>query len=139
MLFVRRTQNTIDTSTAWAALINTLSASGISDLPLTIIVLGFVLFGFVLGLFSFMRVGGIALLGVIGGMALGLRIIIVKDGLLISNRTFYFVNWIIVVILMMAGGAGVMVRQRVGIVSVFVSYIVKGVWDPYYYCVMDSY
>lgn len=64
-----------------------------------------------------MRVGGVALLGVIGGMALGLRIVIVKDGLLVSSRTFYFVNWIILLVFAAAGGAGVMIRQRIGIVS----------------------
>lgn len=72
-----------------------------------------------------MRVGGLALLGIIGGIALGLRIVIVKDALLISSRTFYWVNWVIVVVLIVAGGAGVMVRQRIGIVSLCVTYTVR--------------
>lgn len=67
-----------------------------------------------------MRVGGVALLGVIGGLAFGLRIVIVKDGLLVSSREFYFVNWIIVLVFAAVGGAGVMIRQRIGIVSAFV-------------------
>lgn len=66
-----------------------------------------------------MRVGGVALLGVIGGLAFGLRIVIVKDGLLVSSREFYFVNWIIILVFAAVGGAGVMIRQRIGIVSAF--------------------
>lgn len=70
--------------------------------------------GFVIGLFEFARLMGIATLGIIGGLAVGVRIVMFREGLLIP---MYSINWVIV------GGCGlgglvlVVVRQRIGIVS----------------------
>jgi len=98
---------------AWAAFINTVSAPGISDLPLTLIIFTFIGLGFILGTFSFMRIAGIAALGVVGGLAVGVRIAIIKRDLLVSSS--FTTNWLIAALFGLLGGGLVAWKQRVGI------------------------
>ncbi|TFK50856.1 hypothetical protein OE88DRAFT_1659965 [Heliocybe sulcata] len=96
----------------WAAIINTMGVPDIGDIPLTLIVLGMYVGGFSLGLFSFARAGGIALLCLEGGFAVGVRAVIMKDNLLLP---IYGVNWVIVAVTTVASAILLLFRQRAAI------------------------
>ncbi|KZV68753.1 hypothetical protein PENSPDRAFT_581964, partial [Peniophora sp. CONT] len=96
---------------AWAGLINTMTAPGISDTLLTIIVCGLMGGGFALGLFPFMRIGGLALLGLLGGLAFGLRVVLLKENLLIPS---FALNWVIVAVMAVPSLALVIWKPRIG-------------------------
>ncbi|KAI0067587.1 hypothetical protein BV25DRAFT_835860 [Artomyces pyxidatus] len=98
---------------SWAAFINSVSTPGIPDLTLTIIVFGFMLGGFLLGLFPFVRIYAITLLGLAGGFAIGVRLPILKENLLFTGT--YSLNWIPATLLAVAGGIFVTLKQRAGI------------------------
>jgi hypothetical protein len=98
---------------AWAAVINTVSAPGISDIVLVIVVLVFIFIAFILGLLPVMRIGGAAVLGLIGGVAFGLRLALLKAGLLIPIPA---VNWVLVVAFALAFGYMVVWKIRIGLV-----------------------
>jgi len=97
---------------SWAAFINTISSQGVPDLALDGIVWGFFVLGFVFGLFEFARIAGIACLGAVGGIALGLRIVLFKNELIIH---VIFVNWIVVIACGVCGLLLVLCAQRIGI------------------------
>lgn len=105
---------------AWAALNNTVNNNGVPDAVLTAIVLGFFVVGFVCGLFEIGRVAGISLLGITGGLAFGVRAVIIRPALLIPDVNLFIVNWIVVACLGVLGGALIVSQktQRAGIVSV---------------------
>ncbi|KAF8963572.1 hypothetical protein BDZ97DRAFT_982760 [Flammula alnicola] len=88
----------------WAALINSISPSPISDLILTLIVLGFFFFLFIFGCSPYGRLAGIACLGLTGGLAFGIRIVILRPGLLDPGSGGYITNWVLIVISGIAGG-----------------------------------
>ncbi|KAF7979028.1 hypothetical protein HWV62_44011 [Athelia sp. TMB] len=98
---------------AWAALVNNLSSTGIPDLALAGIVGGFMVMGFVIGLFEFGRIAGIAALGAVGGLAIGVRVVMFRDNLLVG---VYFVNWIIAGLCGLAGIIVVFLMERFGII-----------------------
>ncbi|OJT10578.1 hypothetical protein TRAPUB_12914 [Trametes pubescens] len=98
----------------WAAFVNTVNAQGLSDLVLTIIVLAAFGIGFFVGLLNLGRVAGIWMLGILSGMSIGIRIVLLRDGLLIPK---YAANWFIVGILMIIGLGVTVFRQRFGLVS----------------------
>lgn len=106
---------------AWAAFINTVSGQGVTDIALDGIVFGFFALGFVLGLFEFGRIAGIACLGVVGGIAVGLRVVLFKNGLLVHQ---FFLNWLIVAACGICGLLLMIWTQRVGIVS----------FCPFFFC-----
>ncbi|KDQ56384.1 hypothetical protein JAAARDRAFT_36553 [Jaapia argillacea MUCL 33604] len=97
---------------SWVAFVNTVSGSGLPDLVLTIIVLGFFAGGFALGLFEVGRIAGIVLLGIVGGASLATRVIIMRAGLLTSS---FPGNWAMVGALGLAGGILPIYKQRAGI------------------------
>ncbi|KAL1744849.1 hypothetical protein HDZ31DRAFT_73994 [Schizophyllum fasciatum] len=101
---------------SWAAFINTLNDEGLPDLVLTAIVGGFFLLGFILGLFNFARGAGIALIGLAGGLAFGVRVAVIREGLLFPIDTLYALNWVVTAIFGAAGGLLVIWRQRAGLV-----------------------
>ena len=70
--------------------------------------------GFVVGLFEFSRIGGIACLGIVGGLAIGMRIVVFKSGLLIP---LFFVNWLIVTACGVCSLLLMLWNQRITIVS----------------------
>ena len=107
----------------WAAFINTVSATGISDLVLTLISLGAFVLGLVLGALNFGRWAGMLLVGFLGGLSVGVRVVLLRPGLLVPN---YVVNWLVLVPFMLVGIFVVLVRQRVGIVSVRSSFCSSG-------------
>ena len=98
----------------WAAFVNTVSADGLSDIVLTIVALGGFLIGFVFGVLNFGRMTGILLIGVLGGFSVGVRVVLLRPGLLLSP---YVVNWAILALFMVFGLAAVLVKQRFGLVS----------------------
>ncbi|KAI0663955.1 hypothetical protein C8Q70DRAFT_930054 [Cubamyces menziesii] len=98
----------------WAAFINTMSAAGIPDLLLTVMSVGAFGFGFLIGVFNIGRMAGILLLGVLGGFSIGLRIILLRPGLLIPT---YVANWFVLVAFMIIGLGVILYRQRFGLVS----------------------
>lgn len=91
-----------------------MNAEGLSDLVLTIIVLAAFGVGFFIGLLNLGRVAGIWMLGILGGMSIGIRIVLLRDGLLIPK---YAANWFIVGILMIIGLGVTVFRQRFGLVG----------------------
>lgn len=103
-----------DGNIAWAAFINTVNEVGIHDMILSLIVIAFFALGFILGLFEIGRLAGLALLCITGGLAFGIRIMLLKSDLLIP---VYFVNWLLVAVFGAAGGLLMVYRQRVAIVS----------------------
>ncbi|GLB37853.1 putative protein with domain of unknown function (DUF4203) [Lyophyllum shimeji] len=89
---------------SWAAFINSASNVSIPDAVLSAIVIAFFFLGFVLGLFEIGRIAGMATLGVTGGLAFGIRIMIVKEGLLISGLAAFPADWVLTAFLGMLGG-----------------------------------
>ena len=102
---------------AWAVFVNTLDDAGVSDLVLTTVVLVLFGLGFLLGVLELSRVVGILLLGTIGGFSLGIRIVLMRSGLLISDPSIFFVNWLIVGLCGFSSSILVVWKQRVGVVS----------------------
>ncbi|KAH8827865.1 hypothetical protein DL96DRAFT_1527687 [Flagelloscypha sp. PMI_526] len=100
---------------SYAAIVNTVDEVGISDILLTIIVLAFFTIGFILGLFKFAKFGGIALLGITGGLAIGMRAVLSLEGLMFSSDDLYVVNWAVVAVLGLIGGILILWKQRLGI------------------------
>ncbi|KAI0369029.1 hypothetical protein BV20DRAFT_423669 [Pilatotrama ljubarskyi] len=98
----------------WAAFINTVSAEGLSDLVLTIISLAAFAIGFLIGALNIGRMTGILLLGVLGGLSIGIRIILLRPGLLIP---IYVANWFLLAVFMIIGLGVILYRQRFGLVS----------------------
>jgi len=109
------------TISSWAAFVNTVPASGIPDIVLALIIIAFFFFGFVIGLFEFARVAGITFLGITGGLAVGIRIMIIKENLLFSSKVLsrtddlFGVTWAIIAVFGLAGGLVMLRWQRAGI------------------------
>ncbi|KAJ7125289.1 hypothetical protein C8R44DRAFT_782789 [Mycena epipterygia] len=99
----------------WAAVINSVSGSGVADLFLTAIIIVLFCLGFALGVFEIARLGGITLLGMTGGVAFGIRIVLLRPGLLISSTQFYAINWVIVAVFAGAAGLSLIWFQRYGL------------------------
>ncbi|KAI0692845.1 hypothetical protein C8T65DRAFT_71134 [Cerioporus squamosus] len=98
----------------WAAFVNTVGADGLSDIVLTVIGMGGFLVGFICGLLDFGRTPGILLVGLLGGLSVGVRVVLLRPGLLVPN---YIVNWIVLVPFMLVGIFSVLLKQRLGIMS----------------------
>lgn len=98
--------NFIDYS-AWATFINSIGPVGASDIVISAIVLGFFACGFLFGIFELGRITGTILLGITGGLAFGIRIMILKSNLLLSGSSLFPVNWGLVAICGAAGGVSI--------------------------------
>jgi len=86
---------------SWAAIINSVNQEGISDILIVIVVLAFGFLGLILGIFEFARRASMAALCIMGGLAFGLRIVLIKKDLLTSSMAL---NWVIAAIFGLAGG-----------------------------------
>ncbi|KAF8841694.1 hypothetical protein BDN67DRAFT_966768 [Paxillus ammoniavirescens] len=102
---------------SWAVFVNTLDNVGISDAALTTVVLSLFGLGFLLGLLELSRVAGILVLGILGGLAIGIRIVLLRSGLLVSDSTAYFVNWLVIGFCGLAGSILVVWKQRIGLLN----------------------
>lgn len=89
---------------AWAAIINSITPFGISDPIISAIVLGFFACGFLFGVLEFGRITGTILLGITGGLAFGIRVMILKSNLLFSGSSLFLINWVLIAICGAAGG-----------------------------------
>ncbi|KAI0767129.1 hypothetical protein C8Q74DRAFT_1317942 [Fomes fomentarius] len=98
----------------WAAFVNTVNSDGIPDIALTVIPLGGFAIGAALGALNFGRWAGILLIGILGGFSVGVRVVLLRPGLLVSN---YVVNWLVMVPFAILGLAAVLVKQRFGLVT----------------------
>ncbi|KAJ7188895.1 hypothetical protein C8R46DRAFT_1056101 [Mycena filopes] len=96
----------------WAAVINSVNETGIADIFLTSIILVLFFCGFALGVFEIARLGGITAVGLAGGAAFGVRIVLLRAGLLISSTELYALNLVIVGICGIAGGLSLIWFQR---------------------------
>ncbi|RDB24701.1 hypothetical protein Hypma_007448 [Hypsizygus marmoreus] len=103
---------------SWAAFINSVSDTGVPDALLSAIVLGFFFLGFILGLFEIGRIAGMAGLGVTGGLAFGIRIIILREGLLIPWESGFAADWVLIAFFGLVGAVAMVWQraQRAGIV-----------------------
>ena len=113
--------------TAWAAFINSISAAPLSDLILTLIILAFFTLLFAFGVFPYGRVAGITCIGLVGGTAFGVRVVILRAGLLIPASTGYAVNWVLVGFCGVVGGVSIIWErsQRAGLVRIIFASLVQ--------------
>ncbi|KAF8806649.1 hypothetical protein BYT27DRAFT_7101835 [Phlegmacium glaucopus] len=93
---------------SWAALINSIGPVGASDIIISAIVLGFFACGFLFGVLEFGRITGTTLLGITGGLAFGIRVMILKSNLLLSGSSLFSINWVLIAICGAAGGVSIM-------------------------------
>lgn len=100
---------------AWVALVNAMNAAGLSDLVLTLITLSFFALGSLGGLFKFCRLAGLTALSIIGGMSVGMRLVLMREGLLLHSIAL---NWVVIAACAVAGFALTLLRQGIGIVRV---------------------
>lgn len=101
-----------------------MSATGIADIFLTILVLAFFAAGFFFGCFEIGRIAGIVSLGVLGGLSVGVRLMLMRSGLLFpvgddGSGGGYALAWVIISVLGILGGVWIAWAryQRSGIVS----------------------
>ena len=99
----------------WAAFVNAIGADGLSDLWIMILSMCAFGCGFILGLFEFGRIAGIAALGALGGIAIGVRIVLFRPGLLVPSP--FWANWVICAALGVITFVLVIWKQRAAIVS----------------------
>ena len=93
---------------------NTVSADGLSDVLLTVIAIAGFAIGFLVGVLKFGRWAGVLLLGVLGGFSLGVRVVLLRPGLLVPD---YRLNWLVLAVFLVMGLFLVLLRQHFGIVS----------------------
>lgn len=101
---------------AWAVFINSVSASGVTDIAVTLATFLIFLVGFVVGFATIDYGMGAVFLGVVGGLSFGIRLVLLRDQLLIP---IYFLNWALIALLGLIGGSIVIYRERVGVVCSF--------------------
>lgn len=78
--------------------------TGISDFLLLITVLAFFVVGFILGLLEIGRRSGFVMVGITGGFAFGIRIFILKAGLLLSVSSACGAIWVIIAFMGLING-----------------------------------
>nr|GAT49083.1 predicted protein [Mycena chlorophos] len=102
----------------FAAIINSVDNTGLADIALTAIVLVIFAVGFAIGVFEFARLGAIAAIGLAGGTAFGIRVVLLRAGLLLPAAKLYdlnLLNWGIVGVFGAVGGLVLVRYQRYGL------------------------
>ncbi|KAN0081338.1 hypothetical protein V8E55_008962, partial [Tylopilus felleus] len=102
---------------SWAVIVNTLDDVGISDVILTVCIFVLFVLGFALGSLEMSRALAVLALGILGGLAIGIRIILLRSGLLISDPNVFFANWLIIGACGIAGSILVLWKQSYGILN----------------------
>lgn len=105
----------------WVTIVNVINAAGLGDLALTLVTLISFALGSLGGLLMSLRLAGLTALSILGGMSVGMRLVLIREGLLFSSKLG--LNWIVVVVCAVAGFAVTLLRQRIGTVRAIV------VWD----------
>jgi hypothetical protein len=98
--------------------VNTLDNIGISDIILTVLVLVLFALGFLFGLLEVGRIAGVLQLGIQGGLAIGIRIVLLRSLLLVPESTAFFVNWLLIALCGLVCAILVIWKQRAGLVRV---------------------
>ncbi|KAG1856854.1 hypothetical protein C8R48DRAFT_775800 [Suillus tomentosus] len=101
--------------TSWSVFVNTLDNVGISDITLTALVLVLFCFGFIFGLLEVGRMVGLLQLGIQGGLAIGIRIVLLRNLLLVPEPAAFFVNWLLIAFCGLASAVLVIWKQRAGL------------------------
>lgn len=96
----------------WVAIVNVMESEGPSDILLALITLSSFVVGSLGGLFKFCRLAGLTALSILGGMSVGMRLVLMREGLLLHPTAL---NWIVIVVCAVAGFAATLLRQRMGI------------------------
>jgi len=89
-----------------------MNAAGMSDLVLTLIALSFLVLGSFGGLFESSGLAGLTALSILGGMSVGMRIVLLREGLLLHTISL---NWIIIIVLAVVGFVVTLFRRQIGI------------------------
>lgn len=92
-----------------------MNSTGVPDFLVFLLVL--LLFGVGLGV-GFLTVDyaiGSVMLGAVGGLSVGMRIVLLREGLLVP---LFFVNWIIVGLFGLLGSIVVVTKERMGVVRI---------------------
>lgn len=100
---------------SWTVFVNALDDIGTSDTVLTSVVLVLFVLGFFLGILELSQTVGILILSVLGGLALGIRIILLRDGLLLPDPSLFFVNWLLIALCGLSCGILVVWKRRIGV------------------------
>ncbi|OAX42816.1 hypothetical protein K503DRAFT_796862 [Rhizopogon vinicolor AM-OR11-026] len=100
---------------SWSVFVNTLDNVGISDIILTVLVLALFALGFLFGLLEVGRMAGVLHLGIQGGLAVGIRIVLLRSRLLVPDATAFFVNWLLIGFCGLTCAILVVWKQRVGL------------------------
>lgn len=98
---------------AWAAFVNSMSASGVPDIAILLTTFIVFIIGVVIGIVTIDYGLGVVFLGVVGGLSFGIRLVLLRDGLLIP---ICFLNWMFIAFFGLAGGFTVVYRERIGVV-----------------------
>ncbi|KAG2159189.1 uncharacterized protein EDB93DRAFT_1118747 [Suillus bovinus] len=101
--------------TSWSVFVNTLDNVGISDITLTALVLVLFCLGFIFGLLEVGRMVGLLQLGIQGGLAIGIRIVLLRSLLLVPEPAAFFVNWLLIAFCGFASAVLVIWKQRAGL------------------------
>ncbi|KAF8652290.1 hypothetical protein AX16_004478 [Volvariella volvacea WC 439] len=100
---------------SWAALVNGLKGGGVSDALLTAVVLVLFVIGFGIGLWKFSQIVGITFVGALGGLAVGVRVMIFRENLVLQQQELFPVVWVLIGVCGLAGGLVMLWWQRAGI------------------------
>jgi hypothetical protein len=101
--------------TSWSVFVNTLDNVGISDITLTALVLVLFCLGFLFGLLEVGRMVGLLQLGIQGGLAIGIRIVLLRSLLLVPDPAAFFINWLLIAFCGLASAVLVVWKQRAGL------------------------
>jgi len=88
---------------------------GISDITLTALVLVLFCLGFLFGLLEVGRMVGLLQLGIQGGLAIGIRIVLLRSLLLVPDPAAFFINWLLIAFCGLASAVLVVWKQRAGL------------------------
>ena len=92
-----------------------MSARSVTGIILTLITMTFFALGSLGGLFKFCRLAGLTALSILGGMSVGMRVVLLREGLLLRPTAL---NWIIIAVFAVAGFAVTLFRLKIGVVRV---------------------
>ncbi|KAG0708692.1 hypothetical protein DFH29DRAFT_891610 [Suillus ampliporus] len=101
--------------TSWSVFVNTLDNVGVSDITLTVLVLALFCLAFLFGLLEVGRMAGVLQLGMQGGFAIGIRIVLLRSLLLVPDPTAFFVNWLLIGFCGLTSAVLVIWKQRAGL------------------------
>ena len=97
----------------WASIINTVNSTGVPDFLIFLLVL--LLFGVGIGV-GFLTIDyaiGSLALGAVGGLSIGMRVVLLREGLLVP---LFIINWVVVGVFGLLGSVAVVTNERIGVV-----------------------